>query len=346
MSTILFVESLKFYKMKNERFLRLVFFGLFLFNLGFLLLPIGDRNLLPFFLQLSLFAENQIPAERVLASLSFGNALFLLSRLALFCIDLLAAHLFALSLIAECLLRPPLSGLTEGLKTLYRVLPFGLASIFLFSFSGVIFFIPFILFNLFFFFAPVILSREKLPWLKSWRLALDSSKGHRLAIFLTADFVILFYVWAERVFARLGERNELASALMSALSATLFFLILGRMQALLYLFFRIHLPGRPSVLMSDPRQMFERIDAGKALGEWEEPNEAEKALEREMQNFFPKLYEKLKAEKEREDALLRERRATLLEEEQKRRGEEENPSEAREKQAAEQDSPRDAKASE
>lgn len=296
MSFYFFIESLKFYKLKNANIAKLFFFSIFIFNFIFLILPIGDRNLLPF---LTVILE--APQSRFLFSnfddlhLSNGNLIFLASRLILVVINFYFALMYTTVYSSEADGLNAKFGIKLALRAGAKYLLFSIVSILIFSLSSFLLLIPFIFFISTFIFAPLFFTEHKEKFIKSFKSSIEYTYGNKSTIIFSLILCLIFSSWLDRVFYIFAGDNLISFSLISALVNTIRTLVFARLVALLYLYFTKFFPKmQSSFAYRDPRTMVKDIEAGKAPRLDNSFYAEQEKMEREIKNLFPELYLRIK----------------------------------------------------
>ncbi|MDO5733407.1 MAG: hypothetical protein Q4P72_06490 [Eubacteriales bacterium] len=290
--------------MKHERFVRLCFFCFFLLSFLFYYFPIGDTNLEPFYVQLQLSLRTRVLPSRIEdLALTHGNYLFLYSMLAMTLIKLFLSFIFSQGFVAEVEGETPLSGVLASLRSIPSLILFGLVSFVVAWFSTFLLFIPFFFFISVYYFAPYFMVRRRLSFFKAMRAARLSSKGVRLSCYLIITLYFLFFSYVTSFFDVLAAGSRLSFALISALTSTLVMLTMGRLYALVCLYFNQYVSDRSRfVAFRNPRRMFEHIEAGKPPKLDDDDINEIHAFEDEIRDRFPQLYQQMQDDRKRFDS--------------------------------------------
>ncbi len=296
-------ESLKFYKLKNSLVVKLFFFGIFIFNFVFFILPIGDRNIVNLLAQLLLLSsqDNIFNSGIMNISISKGHIIYLISRVLIILINYFFALMYANAYSSEADGLSPGYGVVLCLKGMGKFLLFSLISIIVLIFSSLLLTIPYIFFITSFIFAPLFFTERKAGLFQSMRESLEYSRGKRSSIFLCLILWFMCVSWIESVLINFAGTNIVSAALISALINTFQFLFLGRLHALLYMYFTKYCPkSTSSFTWRDPRKMIVDIDSGKAPRVDSSYYQEKDRLEKEIQSLFPELYQRIKRAEEKE----------------------------------------------
>ncbi|MDD2213337.1 MAG: hypothetical protein PHR21_02170 [Oscillospiraceae bacterium] len=242
MSFIFILESLKFYKMKSERVVQLLFLLTLGINLLFSFYNPGDSD---FSALQSYLLRELVPATTVVTTnfptpVSTGNLIFLGWRLLQFALNLLLSFFYASAYTAERQGLPAVKGLKAMAVVLPQVLGLGLLLIVPALLSVFLLWIPLIILTLMLFMTPLILADQRVTLRQAMQTSADLS--HKRKGFFFGLFFLLFLLasMAESLLLSFSESLTLVYLVVYAFLATLYVLMRGRLIGLIYYFFSRH----------------------------------------------------------------------------------------------------------
>ncbi|NJP40769.1 hypothetical protein HCH52_06850 [Oscillospiraceae bacterium HV4-5-C5C] len=263
MSFIFVLESLKFYKMKSERTVQLLFLLTLGFNLLFLIFSPGDSD---FSALQSYLLRELVPATTVVstsfpAPVSTGNLIYLGWRFLQFCLNLILSFFYASAYTAERQGLPAFKGIKALAVVLPQVIALGLMLVVPALLSAFLLWIPLIILTLMLFMAPLILADRRVSLRQAMQTSADLSRKRKGFFF--GLFLLLFILasMAESLLLSFTDSASLVYVTVYAFLETLYVLMRGRLTGLIYYFFSQHPQISRFYLYTRDRQkeLFEEI---------------------------------------------------------------------------------------
>lgn len=258
------VESLKFYKMRNQRFVMLFFTVVFLALFGALSIPVGDSDFNALLLLARDVLEGKVRELPTELPLTRGNWIFLgYYALIILLMDYLR-YVFAGAFVSESMN----NGAAEGMKKMFRRAPSALLYLIInglvMALSSFAMLLPFLWFATGTIFVPLLRSEEDEPFWRSFKSSFDYTRGNKMMIFSSLFVLNLFIRMIQRLIFDIAPLNPLSMRLVSAFTLTITMLVMGRYIGLAYLYFTKVMPRMAeSFGYQDPRRMMHDIDEQK-----------------------------------------------------------------------------------
>lgn len=262
MAILFALESLKFYKMRNQRFVATFFLIVMLAVFGLLMIQVGDRDFGPFYATLETFLTDRvIPTE---LPLSEGNLIYLAYMLAIILVLELLKYLFASSFIAEVTGQPAKDGLFKMLRYLPTTILLLVISGIIMGLSSFLMLIPYFWFSFATLFGPLIRAQEGEKFIGSLESSYQYTRGNKFILFASSIFISLILRFIEPLIRGIAPYNLLSMRLISAFFMTITMMIQGRFLGMTYVYFVKFFPRMASAFgYRDPRQMLKDIEAGR-----------------------------------------------------------------------------------
>ncbi len=241
MSFILALEALKFYKLKQERLVQILFLLCFGLNALSILFPLGDTD----FSNLSAWMNRYLTlapnADQGMISyppaLSGGNLLFLASQIAVMILNLFFSYFYAAAYSAE---RDGLPAM-KGVLTMFRSLPKQLLLLFLLIipafFSMFMLLIPLIVGSMMILFVPLLIAERRQKIGDAINSSYQLTKNRKFYIFFSFVLIGMFVSVIESICRAIAGSNQLTWILLASLIAAVSAMMRGRLIGLTYVFF-------------------------------------------------------------------------------------------------------------
>ena len=149
-------ESLKFYKMRNQRFVALFFVSVMLLVFGALSIEVGDKNFQPLFQAIEELVRGGRETLPDSIPLTKGNWIYLGYLLLVILALELLKYLFSASFVAESMGNEPMDGFKRMLRYLPSTIVLLLLSALIMGLSSFVMLIPYFWFVYATFFGPLL----------------------------------------------------------------------------------------------------------------------------------------------------------------------------------------------
>lgn len=241
MSFIIAIEALKFYKLKQEKLVQILFLLCFGLNVLSILYPLGDTN----FNNLSIWMNRSLtfaPGESS-ASLSYppalstGNLIFLGTQMIVLLLNLFFSYFYAAAYSAERDGLPAMKGIMSMFRSLPRQLLLLLLLIVPAFFSIFMLMIPLIIGSMMIIFTPLLIAERRLKISEAISHSYQMSKRRKLYMFFSFILIGMFVSIIESVSRMIAGQNQLAWILLASLISAMAALMRGRLIGLCYVFF-------------------------------------------------------------------------------------------------------------
>lgn len=256
------LESLKFYKMRNQRFVATFFLIVMLAVFGLLLVQIGDPDFRPLFATFESFMMDRVVPTEI--PLSEGNIIYMAYMITIIVVLELLKYLFASSYVAEVLGQSPKEGLLKMLRYLPSTILLLIISGIIMGLSSFMMLIPYFWFSFATLFGPLIRAQDRAKFIPSLESSYQYTRGNKILLFASSIFISLILRFIEPIIRGLAPNNLLSIRLISAFFMTVSMMIQGRFIGMSYIYFVKFFPRMASTFgYRDPRQMMEDIQAGR-----------------------------------------------------------------------------------
>ena len=241
MSFVIAIEALKFYKLKQERLVQVLFLFCFGLNAVSILYPIGDTDFssLSAWMTRSMTLMQTGESHMILypPALSGGNLLFLGTRMLVLIANLFVSYFYAAAYSAERDGMPAMKGVKNFTRSLPRLLLLLLLLIVPAFLSMFLLMIPFVLGALMFVFAPLLITEQRLKIGDALQQSYELTRGRKFYLFFSFVLISVFTSILENITRAISGNNQLTWVLLSSLVTAISALILGRLIGLCYVFF-------------------------------------------------------------------------------------------------------------
>ncbi len=308
------LESLKFYKMRNEGLVRAFFLFLLALNFLPLLLPAEARDFTPLMIRAQLVIQSKgVYQPNLLEALTPGNWTWIGLNVLLYFFNVLSLLAFVSCIAAEGRGEKAISAFGLYVKHFGSILFFALLMVLLTFFSLPVLFIPLALFVTRFAFAPILHLESRCRFKESFRASSRFLQGAKGQCFLSTAIVIFLVNGLRQLLQVIVPMSLLSYDLISGLINAFLILILGRLWALHYLYYTRFFPlMRFSATLRDPRLMLHQMEQGQRVQLDEHWKEEQRLFKERLKEHFPDLYETMLKRQEELDqtreALMREGR--------------------------------------
>lgn len=256
------LESLKFYKMRNQRFVATFFLIVMLAVFGSLMIQVGDRDFGPLYATLETFMNDRVLPTEI--PLSEGNIIYLAYMITIILVLELLKYLFASSYVAEVMGQSPKDGLLKMLRYLPSTILLLIISGIIMGLSSFLMLIPYFWFSFATLFGPLIRAQDKEKFIASLESSYQYTRGNKFLLFATSILISLILRFIEPLIRGLAPYNLLSIRLISAFFMTLSMMIQGRFLGMTYIYFVKFFPRMANSFgYRDPRQMLKDIEAGR-----------------------------------------------------------------------------------
>lgn len=241
MSFILAVEALKFYKLKQERLVQLLFLLCFALNATSILFPVGDTDFhnLQAWVSRSLELDNTTSSNLIsyAPALSGGNLLFLASQAVLLLLNLLFSYFYAAAYSAERDGLPAIKGIKSMFRSLPKLLLYVLLLIVPAFFSLFFLLVPLIIGSLVLLFVPLFIAERKIKLSSAISYSYLLTKHRKVHLFFSFFLISMFVSLIEQFGRMISGSNNLTWILLASLISALAAMMRGRLIGLCYVFF-------------------------------------------------------------------------------------------------------------
>jgi hypothetical protein len=180
---IILLESLKFYKLRHERIIRIWFVLLFVINLLPLVLPVGDRNFDRLFAAFESLMGGNLDIEPAWVLLTPGNWLLIGLLLLTNLITLFFTLLYATLCVGERDDMTPAQATVRALAAVPRLIILAAVLLVPALMSAMLAFIPLVVFYTMMFFLPLNLTLSRQKLMPAIYASFEMTRHHRLQIF-------------------------------------------------------------------------------------------------------------------------------------------------------------------
>ncbi len=245
MSFILAIEALRFYKLKQERLVQVLFLICFAINALSLLFPLGDTNFnaLNAWLdrQLQFATNGQSHLISYPPALSSGNLIFLASQIVVLILNLFFSYFYAAAYSAERDGLPAMKGISSMFRSMPKQLLLLLLLLIPAFFSMFFLLIPLVIGAMMLVFTPLLIAERKETIADALRASTILTKHRRFYLFFSFVLITMFTSLLENIFTAISASNSLALVLLVSLVSAISALIRGRLIGICYVFFAKHL---------------------------------------------------------------------------------------------------------
>ena len=264
MGIVFSIEALKFHKLKEERFPRILFVILLAVNLFIAILSPGDRNfdaLLQFLndqIQLIGFnstTESLTPSD---IPLTKGNLIFLSVQILLFLFNIFMGLLYAGAYTSERLKQPAALGIKAMLRSLPKLILLVLMLIIPTILSSFLMWLPIIVILCGLSFMPFLFSEKRMSFFEAVKRSWTLTRTHKLSIFLSFFFLNAIKRLITMVVGYIAPDQMFILQVLMAFLTTIFALMKGRLLGLLYVFYTRQVTVLKSgfMVMTDMKDIF------------------------------------------------------------------------------------------
>lgn len=256
------LESLKFYKMRNQRFVATFFLIVMLAVFGSLLIQVGDPDFSPLFATFDTFLNDRVVPDEI--PLSRGNIIYMAYMLAIILVLELFKYLFASIYIAEVMGQSVKDGLLRMLRYTPSTLLLLIISGIIMGLSSFLMLIPYFWFSFATLFGPLIRAQDRVKFIASLEASYQYTRGNKIILFASSILISLVLRFIEPLIRGFAPRNLLSIRLISAFFMTISMMIQGRFLGMTYIYFVKFFPRMASSFgYRDPREMLNDIEAGR-----------------------------------------------------------------------------------
>ncbi|MDD2533715.1 MAG: hypothetical protein PHC86_03335 [Eubacteriales bacterium] len=246
MNLLLTLESMKFYKIKHERFIQVAFVLLYLINLAPFLLPIGDPD---FSVYMTAFEKLLTDPAGPIPMPSVGNLIMMGMVIVASAINLLVTIAYAALMVGEhaqmsgkLILKAFLKGLPQLLLlTVLMIVPLLLSSLLLM--------IPVLYFVSNFYLLPLLLLSDGNKLTDAMQNSIKMTKGFKIMILLQMFFLSIFLSLPESLILSFLPVSFITSVLIPQFFIVLQTFSQGRLMGIYYLFLvkkvPVMIPSKP-----------------------------------------------------------------------------------------------------
>jgi hypothetical protein len=244
------LESLKFYKLKNDRLIQIWFILLYVLNLLVYVLPIGDNDFSRYFDMLAkILEEGSLPAGFALP-FTTGNLVFLGMTLLITLFNAFCTLAYAALYISEFDGLRPAQVVQQSLAALPRLILFGLLILVPAIMTACLAFIPLIVFGVMMYFLPLYLILDKHKLAESMHQSFLSTRNRKIFIFAQAALISFVISVPRNLILNFFPDAVIPMAIIASFFAVLQTFIQGRLMGILYL---VIVKKAPLVLPSKPK---------------------------------------------------------------------------------------------
>ncbi len=227
------LDSLKFYKLKNEWTARILFLIVYALFLAFDLFPIGEP--------ISLDTINTLIQSGSVSNLPLltpGNILAFASQLALTGVTGFIALIYANCFVMQADDIPDKKAILEAFRGLPKLLGFLFLMLIPIGISSVFAFIPLIFLYFALYFAPLLITEAKKGIFQAIISSYQSTKGMKITIFVSQ--ILLYFIMNlpitmfSSIFLSYGYQNTLAEFLVLSFLRASYILMGGRLAGNFY----------------------------------------------------------------------------------------------------------------
>lgn len=232
MNLIITLEALKFYKLKAERVVQVLFITLVAINAGIWFLPFCDYDFTPVYTAL----EDIVAGRMVAVELTKGNWIFLGLMLFSQLINLLAVFFYAALFASEKLPSVSIKPLKMIGHALPRLLLLFALMIVPAMMSMLMLMIPVIVFAFMMYFLPINLFLHKQNIAYAMHKSYEQTKGFRLIIFFQVFFLSMLLTFPETILINMLAGNIIATVMIQSFFSVFLALSQGRLMGIYYLY--------------------------------------------------------------------------------------------------------------
>ncbi len=235
------LEALKFYKLKQERLVQILFLLCFGLNVVSILNPLGDTNFNNLTAWMSRYLTLTPNGDQGLVSyppaLSSGNLIFLGTQVLVLILNLFFSYFYAAAYSAERDGLPAMKGVMSMFRSLPKQLLFLLLLIIPAFFSVFMLMIPLIVGSMMIIFVPLLLAERRLKISDAINSSYQLTKHRKFYVFFSFVLIGMFISIIESISRTIAGRNQLAWILLASLISAVSALMRGRLIGLCYVFF-------------------------------------------------------------------------------------------------------------
>jgi hypothetical protein len=245
------LESLKFYKMKNDRVVQIGFVFVYAVNLLIYVLPVGDSDFSAYYDMLTAVVETGAFPQPFAFPLTAANLTYLVANLLLSLFNLLMAFTYAALYVGEFAGQEPGQVFLLAAKALPRLL----LLIFLLAvpalLSACLAFVPLIIFGTMMYFLPLLLITERSGLSAALAGSYAATRGRKLLIFSQVVLISFAISVPQNLILSFLSGAVLPIGIIASFFAVLQSFVQGRLMGILYL---LIVKKAPLVLPSKPNE--------------------------------------------------------------------------------------------
>lgn len=233
-SLIIALDSLKFYKLKNENTARILFLIVYALFLGFYTFPIGEPVDID-----TLTKAIQVDSTAIFTILTRGNLVYFVSQLILFILTSFFALIYANCYVMQSEGFPSKKAVVSTIRGLPKLIGLILLMIAPVALSSILLFIPLIFLVYSLFFTPLLIVEGKKGIIEAIIESFRTTRGVRFNIFITQ--MVLYFIMNlpitlfSSAFFYTGNNNTFAEYLVLSFLRAAYVLMGGRLIGNFYL---------------------------------------------------------------------------------------------------------------
>lgn len=232
MNLIITLEALKFYKIKAEKLVQILFVVLVILNAGIWFLPFCDYDFNAVYTAMEEMAAGRMAAFE----LTQGNWIFLGLMLLTQLINLLTVFFYAALFASEKMPSVEITPLQMTVHALPRLLLLFALMIVPAMMSMLLLMIPVIVFAFMMYFMPINLFLHKQNIAYAMNKSFEQTKGFRLIIFFQVFFLSMLLTFPETILINMLSGNLIATVLIQSFFAVFLSFSQGRLMGIYYLY--------------------------------------------------------------------------------------------------------------
>ena len=234
MDLLIALESLKFYKLKNERTVQILFLIIYALFLGFDLFPIGEP--------ISIDTINSLLQKGTASNLPLltsGNIISFASQIALTGVTSFFALIYANCFVMQSEDIPNRKAAWSTFRGLPKLLGFLLLMTIPVAISSLFAFIPLVYLFFALYFTPILITEKKKGIIEAVIGSYQSTKGLKMTIFMSQ--ILLYFIMNipitifGSIFLNYGYENTLAESLVLSFLRAAYVLMGGRLVGNFYM---------------------------------------------------------------------------------------------------------------
>lgn len=242
MSLAFLTEAMKFYKLKSNRAIQVLFIAVFLLNAFMLIVPMGDSDLSPFFTWLTQqqldTGENFLrTSPHIEPVLSVGNLLYLLKDVLINSINLSFIYLYGSIMLGDYLEKDVKDAVKTYFKKLPLILLFALLLVIPYFVSISFLLIPYYVLLVRVAFTPYYELEGKHKITKAFSESWYQTSGITLTMVVSIFFQQLLVNMISTLVSIFMAPAAISTVMLTALINTLNAIITGRLFTLYYIYF-------------------------------------------------------------------------------------------------------------